>query len=97
MMGGLRSILELGLAAIAIANFYTHISAMAKKLIEVIKRMVGGIANFIQNKVGARIIGKLSNPETRWKTIKNVVVNFVRVFAVLLVCLAAKLRTEIKR
>ena len=97
MMGGLQSILQLGMAAIAIANFYSHISAMAKKLIEVIKKMAGGMVNFLHNKVGAKLVGKFTNPETRWKTIKNVIVTFVRVFGVLLVCLAAKLKTEIRK
>ena len=92
MMGGLQSILQLGMAAIAIANFYNHLSSMAKKLIEVIKKMAGGIVSFIQNRMGAKIIGKLSNPETRMKALKSIVMNFVRVFAFLLICLAAKLK-----
>lgn len=92
-MGGLRSILELGLAAIAIANFYSHISAMTKKIAEVIKTMLGGIMKFLHKRVTGRVISKLTNPNTRTRALKHVLVSFVRVFSVLLLCLAAKLRS----
>jgi len=97
MMGGLRSIIELGFAAIAIANFYTHLSTMAKKLAGVIKNMATSITSFLQRKVGSKIMTSLADPETRMKTVKKVVVNFVRVFSLLLMCLAAKLKTEIRQ
>ena len=96
-MGGLRSIIELGFAAIAIANFYTHISTMAKKLAEVIKNMATYITSFLQRKVGSKIITSFKDSETSMKTIKKIVVSFVRIFSVLLMCLAAKLKTEIKQ
>lgn len=45
-MGGLRSIVELGFAAIAIANFYSHTSEMAKKLFQFLKSTTANIFSF---------------------------------------------------
>ena len=47
MMGGLRSILEIGMAGLAVANFYSHVSAMAKKSVKVIKSMLSAILRFM--------------------------------------------------
>jgi len=87
MMGGLRSIIELGFAFIAVANFYTHISSMAKKLAETAKHMLGGMFNFLKGRVGGNV-QKLKNP----RTLRKVILNFVRVFSVVLIVLAAKLK-----
>ena len=62
MMGGLQSILQLGMAAITIANFYTHLSTMAKQLASVIKGMAASIMKFLHKKVGVTIFGKIANP-----------------------------------
>lgn len=62
MMGGLKSVLELGFAAIAIANFYTHLSAMAQKIVGGIKRVMGVIFNFLQKKVAGTLFSKLARP-----------------------------------
>ena len=97
MMGGLQAIVQLGMAAIAIASLYTQLSAMTKKLIEVIKKMAGGIVNFMHQRVGAKIVGRFADPKTRMKTIKGALFNCVRVFALLLMCLAYKMKTEIRR
>jgi hypothetical protein len=97
MMGGLQSIVQLGFAAIAIANFYTHLSAMGKKLVAMLKSLTGTILTFLNRRVTGKILGKLKNPETRMRTVKGVILNFVRVFSVVLLCLAAKLKSEIRR
>lgn len=59
--------------------------------------MLGGLLNILNKRIASKMVSKLSNPETRIKTIKNFALNFVRLFSVLLLCLAAKLKTEIKR
>ena len=39
----------------------------------------------------------LNNPEARMKAVKGGIINFVRIFSVLLLCLAVRLRSEIRR
>lgn len=97
MMGGLRSVIELGFAAIAIANFYTHLSAMASKLAGMVKSMMSSIINFINKRLTGKMLSKLTNPETRLKTLKGLLLNITRVFSTLLLCLAFKLKFEIRR
>lgn len=66
---------------------------MASKVAGLVKSMLSGLLNFLNNKIAGKMLSKLSNPETRIKTIKNVLVNFVRLLSILLLCLAAKLKT----
>lgn len=97
MMGGLKSVLELGFAAIAIANFYTHLSAMGKKIVGAIKRVISAIFNFLQKRVSGTVFSKLANPTTRMGAFKKMMIVSVRVLSVLLLCLAAKLKNEIRK
>lgn len=60
MMGGLRSIIELGFAAIAIANFYGHASDIVKKLTNFIKETGSKLLGFLNRTVGKRIISKFA-------------------------------------
>lgn len=97
MMGGLRSIVELGFAAIAIANFYSHTSEMAKKLFQFLKSTTANIFSFLHSKITAKLVANLTEPSKRIKTLKAIIMNFIRVVAVMLLCLAAKMRTDIKK
>lgn len=54
--------------------------------------MLGGMLSFMGKKVGGRV-DTLKNP----KTLRNFILNFVRVFSVVLIALAVKLRGEIRR
>jgi hypothetical protein len=92
MMGGLRSIIELGFACIAIANFYSHASDIVKKLTNFLKETGSKILGFLNRTVGKSIVSKFTEPETRMKTIKLLIINFVRGIAVLLLVLASKMR-----
>ena len=49
--------------------------------------MLGGMLNFLKGRVGGNV-QKLKNP----KTLRNVILNFVRVFSVVLIGLAVKLK-----
>ena len=49
--------------------------------------MLGGMFNFLKGRVGGNV-QKLKNPET----LRNVILNFVRVFSVVLIGLAVKLK-----
>mgnify|MGYP000073661029 CR=1 FL=1 len=93
MMGGLNSIIQIGFAMIAIANFYSHVSTMAKKLAELCKSMTTSLLSFMKKRMGLKIIHKLGNPETRMKALKTVIINFVRAFSCVLLCLAAKMKS----
>lgn len=97
MMGGLKSVLELGFAAITIVNFYTHISTMAKKIAGVIKGVMGAIFSFLHKRVAGTVLSKLTDPSTRMRALKKITISFVRVLSVLLLCLAAKLKNEIRK
>lgn len=70
---------------------------MASKIAGLVKSMLSGLINFINKRLAGKVLSKLANPETRIKTIKNMLVNVVRLFSILLLCLAAKLKTEIRR
>lgn len=84
------------MAGLAIANFYSHASAMASKLAAVIKKMLTWIYNFMGRRVFEKVVAGMSDSKTRMKMIKGVVVNFVRVFSVVLMVVAAKLKGEIR-
>lgn len=92
MMGGLKSVLEIGMAGLAIANFYSHASTMASKLAGVIRKMMAWIFNFMGRRVFGKMVAGMSNSKMRMKMVKGVVINFVRVFSVVLLVVAAKLK-----
>ena len=96
-MGGLNSVLEIGMAGLAIANFYGHASTMARKFAGVIKKMLTWIFDFMGRKVFGKMVAGMSNSKTRMKVVKGVILNFVRVFSVVLLVVASKLKGEIRR
>ena len=97
MMGGLKSIIEIGFAMIAIANFYGHASTMAKKIASACQSMLSGLVHFVRTKMGFKLMNKLNNSEARTKALKGIILNFVRLFSGLLLCLAAKLKMELRQ
>jgi hypothetical protein len=96
MMGGLRSILELGFAAIALANFCSRSAEIFKKFMEFGKQASKSMGNFIESKIPTKIFTNLSTPEKRGKAIKTIVMMVIRVFAALLLLLGFRLRRDIK-
>lgn len=96
MMGGLRSILELGFAAIALANFCSRSADIFKKFMEFGKQTSKSMGSFIESKLPTRIFTNLSSPEKRGKAIKTIVLMVVRVFAALLLLLGFRLRKDIR-
>jgi fructoselysine-6-P-deglycase FrlB-like protein len=97
MIGGLRSIIELGMAGIAIANFYNYASDIVKKMIDFIKSAGAKILKFLHRKFAAKMLNNLAQPDRRMKTIKALIFNFVRVVALLMLGLSAKLKMDIKK
>lgn len=93
MMGGLRSVLDIGMALLAIANLYSHLSTMASKAAGVAKTLVGRILSFLYRSTGFRLVGQLSNPTIRVRTLKALMMTFVRLFSALLLCLTAKMKS----
>jgi len=91
-MGGLKSVIELGFAAIAIANFYSHASDIVKKLMNFVKETGTKLMGFVSRNLGDKIVSKFAEPTTRIKTIKSLAINLVRGVAILLLVLSAKLR-----
>lgn len=70
MMGGLRSILELGVAFLALANFCMTTSELMKKFMEFSKEKASSIAKFFESKIPTKTITKLMAPERRSKFLK---------------------------
>ena len=71
MMGGLRSIVELGFAAIALANFWSRSAEIFKKFMEFGKQASKSMGSFIESKIPTKIFTNLSTPEKRGKAIKS--------------------------
>lgn len=95
MMGGLRSILELGFAAIALANFWTRSTEIFKKLLETMQGMGKTLASFIESKLPTKVFTNLAHPSKRTKVLKSFILSFVRLFAFGLLCIGIKLRQDI--
>lgn len=70
MMGGLRSILELGVAFLALANFCMTTSELIKKFMEFSKEKASSLAQFFQRKLPTKTISKIMAPERRSKFLK---------------------------
>ena len=96
MMGGLRSIVELGFAAIALANFWSRSAEIFKKFMEFGKQASKSMGSFIESKIPTKIFTNLSTPEKRGKAIKSIVLMVIRVFAALLLLLGFRLRRDIR-
>lgn len=62
MMGGLRSILELGFAFLALANFCMTTSELLKKFFEFTKQKSQSIAKFLENKIPTKTISNMMSP-----------------------------------
>ena len=62
MMGGLRSILELGMAFLALTNFCITTSALMKKLLAFSKEKGISMAKFFERKIPTKTISHLMSP-----------------------------------
>ena len=61
-MGGLRSIVELGFATIALANFCSKSAEIFKKFLESSKQASLSLAGFIESKLPTKIFTNPSSP-----------------------------------
>ncbi len=95
-MGGLRSILELGVAFLALTNFCITTSELLKKFTDFSKEKGHSIAKFLEERIPTKAISSLMNPERRGKVIKAIIVNTLRVLAAFLLVLGLKMRRDIK-
>jgi hypothetical protein len=97
MMGGLRSILELGVAFLALTNFCITFSDLMKKFMAYSKETSLSMAKYIESKLPTKAIGRLISPEQRGKTLRSLLFVVLRVFAGLLLFLGLKMRRDFKR
>ena len=97
MMGGLRSILELGFAMIALAQFWNTTSELSKKFLAYSKETLASLARFVESKLPREMLKSVTSPKRRVKTLKAVMLTVLRVFASVMLCLGVKLRMEIKK
>ena len=96
-MGGLRSIVELGFAMIALAQFYNTTSELSKKFLAFAKDTLSSLARFVESKLPKQMMKSVTSPERRAKTLKTVFVAVLRVVTSVMLGLGIKLRMEIKK
>lgn len=66
---------------------------MTKKLVAVVKSMLGGLLKFMHKRFAKKMLLTLADSDSRKKTLKTFLINFVRVFSVVLLCLSAKMKS----
>lgn len=97
MMGGLQSIIQMGFAMIALANFWGKGAEISKQFMSFSKATLKSVARFVESKLPKKLIKSMTSPENRGKTIKAVMMGVIRIFASVLLFLGFKLRMDIRR
>lgn len=82
-MGGLRSILELGFAGVALANFWSRAVEIIKKMFGFLVETSAKFAKFVMSHLPKNLINGLGNPEQRQATILRILINLLRLFSLL--------------
>ena len=96
MMGGLRSMVELGFAGIALANFWSKASEIATKVLTFLLEKCKSFAIWVSGKVPTNVIHKLVEAEHRPQAIKNILLSCFRFFAVSIILIGWKMSRDIK-